>query len=142
MHTLSADEIGKSYRGRRVVNGVNLRVEQGEVVGLLGPNGAGKTTTFYTIVGLIPPDTGRILIDDEEITDVPMYLRARQYGISYLPQEASVFRKLTVEENILAVLEAQPIPWHERRERMEKLIDQLGLEHIRGNQGHDLSATR
>jgi lipopolysaccharide export system ATP-binding protein len=139
MHTLSADEIGKSYRGRRVVNGVNLRVEQGEVVGLLGPNGAGKTTTFYTIVGLIPPDTGRILIDDEEITDVPMYLRARQYGISYLPQEASVFRKLTVEENILAVLEAQPIPWHERRERMEKLIDQLGLEHIRGNQGHDLS---
>ncbi len=139
MHTLSADEIGKSYRGRRVVNGVNLRVEQGEVVGLLGPNGAGKTTTFYTIVGLIPPDTGRILIDDEEITDVPMYLRARQYGISYLPQEASVFRKLTVEENILAVLEAQPIPWHERRERMEKLIDQLGLEHIRGNLGHDLS---
>jgi lipopolysaccharide export system ATP-binding protein len=139
MHTLSADEIGKSYRGRRVVNGVNLRVEQGEVVGLLGPNGAGKTTTFYTIVGLIPPDTGRILIDDQDITEVPMYLRARQYGISYLPQEASVFRKLTVEENVLAVLEAQPIPWHERRERMEKLIDQLGLEHIRQNRGHDLS---
>ena len=139
MHTLSADEIGKSYRGRRVVNGVSLRVEQGEVVGLLGPNGAGKTTTFYAIVGLIPPDTGRILIDDEEITDVPMYLRARQYGISYLPQEASVFRKLTVEENVLAVLEAQPIPWNERRERMEKLIDQLGLEHIRQNRGHDLS---
>ncbi|HEV7219861.1 MAG: LPS export ABC transporter ATP-binding protein [Terriglobales bacterium] len=139
MHTLSADEIGKSYRGRRVVNGVSLRVEQGEVVGLLGPNGAGKTTTFYAIVGLIPPDTGRILIDDKEITDVPMYLRARQYGISYLPQEASVFRKLTVEENVLAVLEAQPLPWHERRERMEKLIDQLGLEHIRQNRGHDLS---
>ncbi len=139
MHTLSADEIGKSYRGRRVVNGVSLRVEQGEVVGLLGPNGAGKTTTFYAIVGLTPPDTGRILIDDKEITDVPMYLRARQYGISYLPQEASVFRKLTVEENVLAVLEAQPIPWHERRERMEKLIDQLGLEHIRQNRGHDLS---
>jgi lipopolysaccharide export system ATP-binding protein len=139
MHTLSADEIGKSYRGRRVVSGVSLRVEQGEVVGLLGPNGAGKTTTFYTIVGLIPPDTGRILIDDQEITEVPMYLRARQYGISYLPQEASVFRKLTVEENILAVLEAQPISWHERRERMEKLIDQLGLEHIRQNRGHDLS---
>jgi lipopolysaccharide export system ATP-binding protein len=139
MHTLSADEIGKSYRGRRVVSGVNLRVEQGEVVGLLGPNGAGKTTTFYTIVGLIPPDTGRILIDDQDITEVPMYLRARQYGISYLPQEASVFRKLTVEENVLAVLEAQPIPWHGRRERMEKLIDQLGLEHIRQNRGHDLS---
>ncbi len=139
MHTLATDEIGKSYRGRRVVNGVSLRVEQGEVVGLLGPNGAGKTTSFYTIVGLIPPDTGRILYDDDDITDVPMYLRARQYGISYLPQEASVFRKLTVEENILAVLEAQPISWHERRERMEKLIDQLGLEHIRQNRGYALS---
>src|SRR5205807_1013996 len=91
------------------------------------------------IVGLVPPDTGRVLIDDEDITDVPMYLRARQYGISYLPQEASVFRKLTVEENILAVLEAQPISWHERREKMEKLIDQLGLEHIRLNRGYALS---
>lgn len=139
MHTLATDEIGKSYRSRRVVNGVSLRVEQGEVVGLLGPNGAGKTTSFYAIVGLIPPDTGRVLYDDEDITDVPMYLRARQYGISYLPQEASVFRKLTVEENILAVLEAQPISWHERRERMEKLIDQLGLEHIRLNRGYALS---
>ena len=105
----------------------------------LGPNGAGKTTTFYTIVGLIPPDTGRVLYDGQDITDVPMYLRARQYGISYLPQEASVFRKLTVEENILAVLEAQPISWHERREKMEKLIDELGLEHIRQNRGYALS---
>src|SRR5437762_7082453 len=139
MRTLATDEIGKSYRGRRVVNGVSIRVGQGEVVGLLGPNGAGKTTTFYSIVGLVPPDTGRVLMDDEEITDVPMYLRARQYGISYLPQEASVFRKLTVEENILAVLEAQPISWHERREKMEKLIDQLGLEHIRLNRGYALS---
>ena len=139
MLTLATDEIGKSYRTRRVVNGVSLRVEQGEVVGLLGPNGAGKTTTFYTIVGLIPPDTGRILVDGEDITGVPMYLRARQYGISYLPQEASVFRKLTVEENILAVLEAQAISWHERRERMEKLIDELGLEHIRLNRGYALS---
>jgi lipopolysaccharide export system ATP-binding protein len=139
MRTLATDEVGKSYRGRRVVNGVSLRVEQGEVVGLLGPNGAGKTTTFYTIVGLIPPDTGRILLDDDDITDVPMYLRARQYGISYLPQEASVFRKLTAEENILAVLEAQPISWHERREKMETLIDQLGLEHIRRNRGYALS---
>jgi lipopolysaccharide export system ATP-binding protein len=139
MRTLATDEIGKSYRGRRVVNGVSLRVEQGEVVGLLGPNGAGKTTTFYAIVGLVPPDTGRILLDQDDITDVPMYLRARQYGISYLPQEASVFRKLTVEENILAVLEAQPIAWHERREKMEKLIDQLGLEHIRQNRGYALS---
>jgi lipopolysaccharide export system ATP-binding protein len=139
MHTLATDEIGKSYRGRRVVNGVSLRVAQGEVVGLLGPNGAGKTTSFYAIVGLIPPDTGRVLIDEEDITDVPMYLRARQYGISYLPQEASVFRKLTVEENILAVLEAQPISWHERREKMDMLIDQLGLEHIRRNRGYALS---
>jgi lipopolysaccharide export system ATP-binding protein len=139
MHTLATDEIGKSYRGRRVVSAVSLRVDQGEVVGLLGPNGAGKTTTFYSIVGLIPPDTGRVLIDQDDITDVPMYLRARQFGISYLPQEASVFRKLTVEENILAVLEAQPVSWHERREKMEKLIDQLGLEHIRQNRGYALS---
>ena len=92
-----------------------------------------KTTTFYAIVGLIPPDTGRVLYDGQDVTDVPMYLRARQYGISYLPQEASVFRKLTVEENILAVLEAQPMSWHERREKMEKFIDELGLEHIRQN---------
>jgi lipopolysaccharide export system ATP-binding protein len=139
MHTLATDGIGKSYRGRRVVNGVSLQVAQGEVVGLLGPNGAGKTTSFYAIVGLIPPDTGRILIDDEDITDVPMYLRAREYGISYLPQEPSVFRKLTVEENILAVLEAQSISWHERREKMEKLIEQLGLQHIRKNRGWALS---
>ena len=139
MRTLATDDVGKSYRGRRVVNGVSLCVQQGEVVGLPGPNGAGKTTTFYSIVGLVPPDTGRVLIDDEDITDVPMYLRARQYGISYLPQEASVFRKLTVEENILAVLEAQPISWHERREKMEKRIDQLGLEHIRLNRGYALS---
>src|SRR6476661_745353 len=139
MRTLATDEIGKSYRGRRVVNGVSIRVAQGEVVGLLGPNGAGKTTSFYTIVGLIPPDTGRVLIDEEDITDVPMYLRARQFGISYLPQEPSVFRKLTVEENILAVLEAQPISWHERREKMEKLIEQLGLDHIRQNRGYALS---
>lgn len=139
MHSLATDEIGKTYRGRPVVNGVSLRVEQGEVVGLLGPNGAGKTTSFYAIVGLVPPDTGRVLYDDENITDVPMYLRARQFGISYLPQEPSVFRKLTVEENILAVLEAQPISWHERREKMEKLIEQLGLEHIRQNRGYALS---
>ena len=139
MHTLATDEIGKTYRGRRVVNGVSLQVHQGEVVGLLGPNGAGKTTTFYAIVGLTPPDSGRVMYDDHDITAVPMYLRARQFGISYLPQEASIFRKLTVEENILAVLEAQPISWHERRETMEQLIDQLGLEHIRLNRGYALS---
>jgi lipopolysaccharide export system ATP-binding protein len=139
MQTLSTDEIGKSYRGRRVVNGVNLHVKQGEVVGLLGPNGAGKTTTFYMIVGLVPPDVGRILADEQDITGVPMYLRARNYGISYLPQEPSVFRKLSVEESIMAVLEAQPTSWHERRQKMEKLIDQLGLNHIRKTHGYALS---
>ena len=139
MHTLATDEIGKTYRSRQVVRGVSLEVKQGEVVGLLGPNGAGKTTSFYAIVGLVPPDTGRVLYDSADITGVPMYLRAREYGISYLPQEPSVFRKLTVEENILAVLEAQPISWHERREKMEQLIDELGLEHIRQNKGYALS---
>ena len=139
MQTLSTEEIGKSYRGRRVVNGVSLAVNQGEVVGLLGPNGAGKTTSFYMIVGLIPPDTGRVMIGDVEITDVPMYLRARNYGISYLPQEASVFRKLSVEENILAVLETQSSTWQERRERWRRLLDQLGLAHIRKNKGYALS---
>ena len=139
MHTLATDEIGKSYRGRRVVNGVSLQVLQGEVVGLLGTNGAGKTTSFYAIVGLVPPDTGRVLYDGEDITSVPMYLRARQYGISYLPQEASVFRKLTVEENILAVLEAQPLDARERRARTERLIQQLNLSHIRTTRGYALS---
>src|SRR5499425_1861203 len=138
MQTLATDEIAKSYRGRRVVNGVSLHINQAEVVGLLGPNGAGKTTTFYMAVGLIPPDSGRVLVDGEEITDVPMYLRARQYGISYLPQEPSVFRKLTVEENILAVLEVQPISWQQRRHTRDKLIDQLGLGHIRNNMGYTL----
>src|SRR6201997_2496339 len=123
METLIAEGIGKAYKGRQVVRGVNLKISRGEVVGLLGPNGAGKTTSFYMIVGLVPPETGRILVDNVEITRVPMYLRARNFGISYLPQEPSVFRKLTVEENILAVLEAQPISWHERRERQERLID-------------------
>ena len=139
MQTLSAEEIGKSYRGRRVVNSVSLHVEQGEVVGLLGPNGAGKTTSFYIIVGLIKAESGRVLINDEDITNVPMYLRARNHGISYLPQEPSIFRKLTVEDNILAVLEAQPISWHERRERMENLIELLALGVIRKNRGYALS---
>jgi lipopolysaccharide export system ATP-binding protein len=139
MQTLATDEIAKSYRGRRVVNGVSLHVNQAEVVGLLGPNGAGKTTTFYIAVGLVPPDSGRVLVDGEEITDVPMYLRARHYGISYLPQEPSVFRKLTVEENILAVLEVQPISWQDRRRKRDQLIDELGLGHIRTSMGYMLS---
>ncbi|HLH36476.1 MAG TPA: LPS export ABC transporter ATP-binding protein [Alloacidobacterium sp.] len=139
MQKLSTDEIGKSYKGRQVVRGVNLEISQGEVVGLLGPNGAGKTTSFYMIVGLVSPDTGRILADGEDITRVPMYLRARQYGISYLPQEPSIFRKLTVEENILAVLEVQSLTPEMRRARTEKLIDQLNLGHIRKTRGYALS---
>ena len=139
MQILATEEIAKSYRGRRVVNGVSLRINQAEVVGLLGPNGAGKTTTFYMIVGLTPPDSGRVLMNQDDITDVPMYLRARIHRISYLPQEPSVFRKLSVEENILAVLEAQSISWHERRETMEKLIDQLGLGQVRRSRGYTLS---
>jgi lipopolysaccharide export system ATP-binding protein len=139
MQTLATDEIAKSYRGRRVVNGVSLHINQAEVVGLLGPNGAGKTTTFYVAVGLIPPDSGRVLVDGEEITNVPMYLRARQYGISYLPQEPSVFRKLSVEENIMAVLEVQPLSWQDRRRKRDQLIDELGLGHIRSNMGYALS---
>ena len=139
MQILAAQDIGKSYRGRRVVNGVSVDVKQGEVVGLLGPNGAGKTTSFYIIVGLIPAETGRVVINDQDISDVPMYLRARNHGISYLPQEPSIFRKLSVEDNLLAVLEAQPLSWHERRQRMETLIDQLGLGVIRKNHGYALS---
>jgi lipopolysaccharide export system ATP-binding protein len=139
MQKLSADEIGKSYKGRQVVRGVSLEVSQGEVVGLLGPNGAGKTTSFYMIVGLVQPDAGHVLADGEDITRVPMYMRARQYGISYLPQEPSVFRKLTVEENMLAVLEAQSVSATTRRARTEKLIDQLNLGHIRKTRGYALS---
>ncbi len=139
MQTLATDEIAKSYRGRRVVNGVSLHINQAEVVGLLGPNGAGKTTSFYMIVGLVPPDSGRILIDGQDISNVPMYLRARNFGVSYLPQEPSVFRKLSVEENIMAVLEVQPISWQERRRKRDQLIDVLGLGHIRNNMGYALS---
>ncbi len=139
MQTLSADEIGKSYRGRRVVNGVSVHVKQGEVVGLLGPNGAGKTTSFYIIVGLIPAETGRVLIDGHR-----HYRRADVFAGAeswdQLPAAGAVhLPKLTVEDNILAVLEAQSMSWHERRERMEKLIDQLGLGVIRKNRGYALS---
>ncbi|HEY0785799.1 MAG TPA: LPS export ABC transporter ATP-binding protein [Acidobacteriaceae bacterium] len=139
MQTLSTDEIGKSYKRRQVVRGVSIHVSQGEVVGLLGPNGAGKTTSFYMIVGLVTPDVGRILADGQDITRVPMYLRARNYGISYLPQEPSVFRKLSVEDNILAVLEAQSISPQMRRSRTEKLIEQLNLNHVRKTLGYALS---
>ena len=130
MRKLETAEIAKSYRRRKVVDDVSLSVTQGEVVGLLGPNGAGKTTSFYIIVGLISPDTGRVLLDGEDITDRAMYERAR-LGISYLPQEPSVFRKLTVEENLLAILETLPINAHDRRARMNSLIDELGLDKVR-----------
>jgi len=139
METLIADGIGKTYKGRQVVRGVDLRISRGEVVGLLGPNGAGKTTSFYMIVGLVAPETGSVKVDDADITRVPMYLRARNYGISYLPQEPSVFRKLTVEDNILAVLEGQPLSYRERRKRTERLISQLNLNHIRVTRGYALS---
>ncbi len=111
---------------------------RGEVVGLLGPNGAGKTTTFYIIVGLIAPDSGSVLLDKADITPMPMYQRARK-GISYLPQEPSIFKKLTVEENLLSILETLPVPWHERRQRLEQLIEQFGLEAVRRSQGYMLS---
>src|ERR1700722_8937038 len=136
---LSAEGLQKSFKARMVVRDFAFSIRQGEVVGLLGPNGAGKTTCFYMIVGLLRPDSGRVLADGEEITRLPMYLRARQYGISYLPQEPSIFRKLTVEENILAVLEAQQLSWESRRTRTEKLIEQLNLGHVRKTLGYALS---
>jgi lipopolysaccharide export system ATP-binding protein len=138
MLKFQAADLRKSYRGRKVVDDVSLEIQQGEVVGLLGPNGAGKTTTFYILVGLARPDYGRVLLDGEDITDLPMYLRARS-GISYLPQEPSVFRKLTVEENLLAVLETLPLTPEQRRDRVEELLSQMGLEGVRSSQAYVLS---
>jgi lipopolysaccharide export system ATP-binding protein len=139
MRTLETEELTKAYGGRQVVRGVSLQIRQGEVVGLLGPNGAGKTTTFYMTVGLVRPDSGRILTDGAEITRTPMYLRAREHRISYLPQEPSVFRNLSVEENILAVLETQHLTWEVRRKRTESLMSQLNLGHVRKTRGYALS---
>jgi lipopolysaccharide export system ATP-binding protein len=138
MPKLQAVELSKSYRGRKVVDDVDLEIGQGEVVGLLGPNGAGKTTTFYILVGLARPDSGRVLLDGDDITDLPMYLRARS-GISYLPQEPSVFRQLTVEENLLAVLETLPLTPEQQRDRLEELLAQMGLEAVRYNRAYTLS---
>jgi len=135
---LKTEDLTKSYRGRKVVDDVCLEVNRGEVVGLLGPNGAGKTTTFYIMVGLTHPDAGRVLLDGQDLTNMPMYKRARN-GISYLPQEASIFKKLTVEENLLAVLETLPMDWRQRRDRLEELLDQLGLTAVRYNRGYMLS---
>jgi len=138
MQTLQAVELSKSYRGRKVVDEVDLAIGQGEVVGLLGPNGAGKTTTFYILVGLARPDAGRVLLAGDDITDLPMYLRARS-GISYLPQEPSVFRQMTVEENLLAVLETLPLTPEQQRDRLEELLAQMSLETVRYNQSYTLS---
>jgi lipopolysaccharide export system ATP-binding protein len=129
MTVLSLSHLIKSYRGRQVVDNVTLKVESGEVVGLLGPNGAGKTTTFYMTVGMIKPDEGQVFIDAEDITDAPMYLRARK-GIGYLPQEASIFRKLTVEQNVLAILEFMTPSKTEQRERTDHLLQELGIKHL------------
>jgi len=138
MLKLQAADLSKSYRGRKVVDDISLEIRQGEVVGLLGPNGAGKTTTFHILVGLARPDFGRVLLDGDNITDLPMYLRARS-GISYLPQEPSVFRKLTTEENLMAVLETLPVTPEQRRDRVEELLAQMGLEGVRSSPAHVLS---
>jgi lipopolysaccharide export system ATP-binding protein len=138
MSILSTADLSKSYKGRKVVDDISLKIAQGEVVGLLGPNGAGKTTTFYIIVGLTTPDSGQVLLDGVDITHFPMYLRARQ-GISYLPQEPSIFRKLTVEENIMAVLETRPLTADRRRARLEELIEDLSLQQVRRSYGYLLS---
>ncbi len=135
---LEADGLTKAYRGRKVVNDVALRLQQGEIVGLLGPNGAGKTTTFYMIVGLIQPDSGRILLDGVDITKLPMYERARR-GIGYLSQEPSIFRKLSVEDNILAILETLPLSAAQRSERLEKLLDELSIKRLRKSKAYALS---
>ena len=135
---LTATNIEKSYKGRKVVKGISVEVSQGEIVGLLGPNGAGKTTSFYMIVGLIKPNNGAIFLDDKEITKSPMYQRAQQ-GIGYLAQEASVFRKLSVEDNILSVLQMTDLSKNAQKEKMKSLLDEFNLNHIRKNRGDLLS---
>jgi lipopolysaccharide export system ATP-binding protein len=135
---LHTSNIQKSYKGRAVVKGVTIEVKQGEIVGLLGPNGAGKTTSFYMIVGLVKPDSGTVFLDDIDITHYPMYRRA-QLGIGYLPQEVSVFRKLSVEDNILAILEMTALDKKQRLERLEQLLEEFRLTHVRKNLGHSLS---
>lgn len=138
MGKLLATELVKSYNGRRVVDSVDLAVRRGEVVGLLGPNGAGKTTTFYMIVGLVKPDRGSVILNGEDISSYPMYMRARK-GINYLPQEPSIFRKLTVEENIIAILETLDIERNEQNERLNDLLKELDISHLAKNRAYSLS---
>jgi len=136
--TLSLKKLFKTYNGRLVVNSVNITIDNSNVVGLLGPNGAGKTTTFYMTIGIIKPDKGQVLLDDEDITSYPMYLRARR-GIGYLPQETSIFRKLTVKQNIMAILEILPISKSEQKERTDMLLDELGIKHLANQKANLLS---
>ena len=138
MTTLYLKDLVKTYSGRKVVNSVTLSIKSGEVVGLLGPNGAGKTTTFYMCIGLVRPDAGKVLLDDEEITNSPMYIRARK-GVGYLPQETSIFRKLTVKQNLLAILEILPIDAAEREHRAEMLLEELGIKHLQKQKASVLS---
>jgi len=138
MHLLETRNLYKSYDGRQVVKGVNLLVKRGEIVGLLGPNGAGKTTTFYMIVGIIHPNQGRIIFDNEDITRFSIHKRSR-YGIAYLAQEPSVFRKLTVEENIMAILETLPLSRRERKKRLHMLLEELNIAHLAKNHAYTLS---
>lgn len=135
---LRAENLIKEYKGRRVVNEVSVNINQGEIVGLLGPNGAGKTTSFYQIVGFIKPDSGKVFLDETDITNMPMYKRA-QAGIGYLPQEVSVFRKLTVEDNLKAILELTKLSKSEQKDRLESLLDEFGLQKVRKNYGQQLS---
>ena len=136
--TIHTKGLVKRYHNRTVVNNVSIEVKQGEIVGLLGPNGAGKTTSFYMVVGLIKPDEGEVFLDDLNITSLPMYKRA-QMGIGYLPQEASVFRKLSVEDNIAAVLEMTKLSKHEQKDKLEALLNEFRLTHVRKNNGDSLS---
>jgi lipopolysaccharide export system ATP-binding protein len=138
MQALEANNLEKSYRGRNIVRDVSLQVRHGEVVGLLGPNGAGKTTTFYMVVGLVRPDKGRVLLDSADITRMPMYQRAKN-GIGYLPQEPSVFRKLTVAENLMAILETMNLSSIERKESRDRLLEELGIAHLADSRAYTLS---
>jgi lipopolysaccharide export system ATP-binding protein len=138
MHLLEIKDLAKSYDGREVVKGVDILVKRGEIVGLLGPNGAGKTTTFYMVVGVIPPNRGKIVFDNNDITSLPIHERAR-FGIGYLSQEASIFRKLSVEENIMAILETLDISRQERSNRLKLLLDELNIAHLAKNKAYTLS---